>query len=359
LRLFSVNLLFQWFVLLSFYVYDRIRFVNCVFYAKHTDMGHTLSEPVTTKNTSSCENHFVKVGSSCMQGWRINMEDAHTHLLSLPNDRECCYFGVFDGHGGAKVAQYAGNNLHKRITGSEYYSYGNIPEALRQGFLLLDNEMLKDESMKDELAGTTALVILLKSSKLFCGNVGDSRAVGCVRGMVEVLSFDHKPSNDNETRRIIAAGGWVELNRVNGNLALSRALGDFVFKRNDKKGPEEQIVTAFPDVVEKEINLDWEFLVLACDGIWDVLENEDVVKFVRARIAQGMMPELICEELMTACLAPDCNMGGLGCDNMTVVIVCFLHGGTYEELAKKCSRPLPHNINSLNSDTSLNSLNLK
>ena len=64
-----------------------------------------------------------------------------------------------------------------------------------------------------------------------------------VHGEVEQLSFDHKPSNENETRRIIAAGGWVEFNRVNGNLALSRALGDFVFKKNDKKRPEEQIVT--------------------------------------------------------------------------------------------------------------------
>ncbi|XP_052825691.1 probable protein phosphatase 2C T23F11.1 isoform X3 [Octopus bimaculoides] len=323
------------------------------------DMGHTLSEPVTSKTTSSCENHYVKVGSSCMQGWRINMEDAHTHLLSLPSDRECCYFGVFDGHGGAKVAQYAGNNLHKRIVCSEYYSRANIAEALRQGFLQLDTEMLKDDTMKDELAGTTALVVLLKNNKLYCGNVGDSRAVASVAGMVEVLSFDHKPSNDNETRRIVAAGGWVELNRVNGNLALSRALGDFVFKKNDKKKPEEQIVTAFPDVVEKDITLDWEFIVLACDGIWDVLENEDVVKFIRARIAQRMPPETICEELMTACLAPDCNMGGLGCDNMTVVLVCFLHGGTYDELAKKCARPITHSISALHNDNSLNSLDLK
>lgn len=323
------------------------------------EMGHTLSEPVTVKNTSSCENHYVKVGSSCMQGWRINMEDAHTHLLTLPSDKDSCYFGVFDGHGGAKVAQYAGNNLHKRIVNNEYYSRGNIAEALRQGFLHLDTEMQKDEAMKDELAGTTALVVLLKNNKIFCGNVGDSRAVASVAGRVEALSFDHKPSNDNETRRIVAAGGWVELNRVNGNLALSRALGDFVFKKNDKKKPEEQIVTAFPDVVEKEINPDYEFVILACDGIWDVLENEDVVKFIRARIAQKMQPETICEELMTACLAPDCNMGGLGCDNMTVVLVCFLHGGTYDDLAKKCSRQASHTISALHNDNSLNSLDLK
>lgn len=75
------------------------------------------------------------------------------------------------------------------------------------------------------------------------GNVGDSRAVASCSGVAEPLSFDHKPANEEEAKRIIAAGGWVEFNRVNGNLALSRALGDFIFKRNDEKRPEEQIVT--------------------------------------------------------------------------------------------------------------------
>ncbi|KAL3880960.1 hypothetical protein ACJMK2_033162 [Sinanodonta woodiana] len=310
-------------------------------------MGQTLSEPVTTKETAKCQNHLVKVGSSCMQGWRINMEDAHIHLLSLPGDKDACFFGVFDGHGGAKVAQYVGHNLHKKIVMQPSYAQGNVAEAIRLGFLNVDEDMIRDDAMKDELAGTTAVVVLIRGNKLYCGNVGDSRAVLSVRGIAEHLSYDHKPGNEAETRRIISAGGWVEFNRVNGNLALSRALGDFVFKKNDKKRAEEQIVTGNPDVVEKNINKDFEFIVLACDGIWDVLTSQEVVDFVRTRIAQRMEPEVICEELMTRCLAPDCQMGGLGCDNMTVVIVCFLHGGTYEDLIRRCSQhgsmgPVPH-----------------
>lgn len=73
--------------------------------------------------------------------------------------------------------------------------------------------------------------------------MGDSRAVASVNGRAVPLSNDHKPCNEEESRRINAAGGWVEFNRVNGNLALSRALGDFTFKRNDDKSAEEQIVT--------------------------------------------------------------------------------------------------------------------
>ncbi|CAL1266500.1 unnamed protein product [Larinioides sclopetarius] len=302
------------------------------------NMGQTLSEPVTAKETSSCANDFVKVGASCMQGWRINMEDAHTHLLSLADDKEACFFAVYDGHGGAKVAEYAGNNLHKKIVSHPAYKKGDIVEAIKQSFLEVDADMLKDENMRDELAGTTAVVILIKHGKIYCGNVGDSRAVASVAGAVQQLSFDHKPSNEGEVKRIVAAGGWVEFNRVNGNLALSRALGDFVFKKNEKKPPEEQIVTAYPDVVVKDLTPDHEFIVLACDGIWDVMTNDEVVNFIRTRIAIRMEPEQICEELMTRCLAPDCQMGGLGCDNMTVVLVCLLQGESYEELANKCYR---------------------
>ncbi len=74
-------------------------------------------------------------------------------------------------------------------------------------------------------------------------NAGDSRAIAGVNGQYEALSFDHKPNNEEEMRRITAAGGWVESNRVNGNLALSRALGDFIFKTNETKRSEEQVVT--------------------------------------------------------------------------------------------------------------------
>ncbi|XP_063236541.1 probable protein phosphatase 2C T23F11.1 [Bacillus rossius redtenbacheri] len=302
-------------------------------------MGQTLSEPVTAKETACCQSLDMRVGSSCMQGWRINMEDAHTHILSLPDDPGTAFFGVYDGHGGAKIAQYAGKHLHKFILKTQAYKDGHIEDAIRQGFLEVDQAMLQEDSLKDELAGTTAIVIIIKDNRLFCGNVGDSRAIASLNGAVDVLSLDHKPSNPIERKRIEAAGGWVEFNRVNGNLALSRALGDFVFKKNDKKRPEEQIVTAFPDVEVRDLNEDWEFVVLACDGIWDVMTNEEVVEFVRVRLGAGMAPEDVCEDLMTRCLAPDCHMGGLGCDNMTVVLVCLLHGRSFEQLCARCASP--------------------
>lgn len=233
-----------------------------------------------------------------------------------------------------------------------------------QAFLDIDYEMLHNESWGEQMAGSTAVVVLVKDNVLYCANAGDSRAIACINGKLEILSMDHKPNNENESKRIIEGGGWVEFNRVNGNLALSRALGDFVFKRSNKK-PEDQIVTgknnkqrnlyyisdthcyshfhylvchlAYPDVETRQVQKDWEFIVLACDGIWDVMTNEDVLQFCRARIGMGMQPEEICEELMNNCLAPDCQMGGLGGDNMTVVLVCLLHGKPYSDLVARCA----------------------
>ncbi|XP_017058076.1 probable protein phosphatase 2C T23F11.1 [Drosophila ficusphila] len=297
-------------------------------------MGQTLSEPVTAKESSYCQNAAFRVGSSCMQGWRINMEDSHTHILSLPDDPGAAFFAVYDGHGGATVAQYAGKHLHKFVLKRPEYN-DNIEQALQQGFLDIDYYMLNNESWGDQMAGSTAVVVLVKDNKLYCANAGDSRAIACVNGQLEILSLDHKPNNEAESKRIIDGGGWVEFNRVNGNLALSRALGDFVFKRANKR-PEDQIVTAYPDVETRKIMEDWEFIVLACDGIWDVMSNAEVLEFCRTRIGMGMYPEEICEELMNHCLAPDCQMGGLGGDNMTVVLVCLLHDRPYSDLIARC-----------------------
>ncbi|KRY40153.1 putative protein phosphatase 2C T23F11.1 [Trichinella spiralis] len=333
---------------------------------KNSAMGASLSEPDTKLTTASCGNSYLKVGSSSMQGWRIQMEDAHTHLLSLPEDEKVSFFGVYDGHGGACASRYASCHLHKAIAQTKAFAEGDLVEAIKQGFLDVDKDMLENHGNLVGVAGTTAVIVMLKEDTLFClsaycllacnsamlknisssqfafdGNVGDSRAVISAGGVAEPLSFDHKPVNEGEIKRIFSAGGWVEFNRVNGNLAMSRALGDFIYKACHEKSPKEQIVTAYPDVVSRSLTDADEFIVLACDGVWDVMTNQEVVDFCRERIAAGLAPEKICEELLLQCLAPDCQMGGLGCDNMTVILVCLLRDKPYEELMKKCIRDRP------------------
>lgn len=166
--------------------------------------------------------------------------------------------------------------------------------------------------------------------------MGDSRCISCVNGLAEALSLDHKPSNEEERSRIEQAGGFVEFNRVNGNLALSRAFGDFAFKSRAELPQEQQMITVKPDVVVRDLDPDLQFVVLACDGIWDVLSNQEVADFIIKRISLGLEPEIICEELMNRCLASDSTMGGLGCDNMTLILICFLHNQPYQHLIDEC-----------------------
>lgn len=94
--------------------------------------------------------------------------------------------------------------------------------------------MASDEEMREDLAGTTAICVVIKDNQLYCGNVGDSRAIASANGNVEILSMDHKPNNDEERKRITAAGGWVEFNRVNGKISLQS--NDFICWVNRKFG---------------------------------------------------------------------------------------------------------------------------
>jgi protein phosphatase 2C family protein 2/3 len=271
------------------------------------------------------------------------MEDAHAAILDLQAkyinksaeptspDQRLSFFGVYDGHGGDKVALFAGEKVHQIVAKQEAFSKGNIEQALKDGFLATDRAILDDPRYEEEVSGCTASVGVISRDKIWVANAGDSRTVLGVKGRAKPLSFDHKPQNEGEKARISAAGGFVDFGRVNGNLALSRAIGDFEFKKSAELSPEQQIVTAYPDVTTHEITEDDEFLVIACDGIWDCQSSQAVVEFVRRGIAAKQDLYRICENMMDNCLSSNSETGGVGCDNMTMIIVGLLHGKTKEE----------------------------
>ena len=266
------------------------------------------------------------------------MEDAHAAVLNLDEDasQTNTFFAVYDGHGGSTVAKFAGKNVHKRLVTDEAYREKRYDEALKKAFLGTDEDLLGDPAHARDPSGCTAVAALITADKrLFVANAGDSRSVISVKGEVKALSYDHKPSSDTERARIVGAGGYIEYGRVNGNLALSRALGDFEFKKNYALTPQKQVITADPDVMEHAITEEDEFLVLACDGIWDCLSSQQVVDFIRLRVSEGKELQEIGEEMCEHCLAPDTSSGaGIGCDNMTVLIVALLNGKTKEEWYK-------------------------
>lgn len=200
---------------------------------------------------------------------------------------------------------------------------------------------ITDEPGKD--SGCTAVVALLHEKDLYVANAGDSRCVVCRNGKALEMSFDHKPEDQIEFDRIQKAGGRVTLDgRVNGGLNLSRAIGDHGYKMNKKLPPEEQMISALPDIKKITIGSEDEFMVLACDGIWNFMTSDDVVEFVQERIADPTKKlSEICEEMFDYCLAPHTKGDGTGCDNMTAIIVKFQPALTGGASRKRAASPEP------------------
>lgn len=141
------------------------------------------------------------------------------------------------------------------------------------------------------------------------------------------MSFDHKPMDNPEYNRVRKAGGQVREGRVQGDLNLSRAIGDHRYKLNSSLSDREQMITALPDIKRLTIEPGRdEFMVVACDGIWNSMSNDNVVQFVRNRLQAEDRPKnlsQICEEMFDHCLAEDTLGDIAGCDNMTCIIVEF------------------------------------
>ena len=173
-----------------------------------------------------------------------------------------------------------------------------------------------------ERSGSTGVVVLVTPTHILCANAGDSRALLCRNGAALPLSFDHKPNNDWEAARIDTVGGFVKGGRVNGDLAVSRSFGDFSYKGHEFCDARLQQVTADPDIIvhPRDYEKD-EYIVLACDGVWDRLTNRDCATLVRSCIDEGESDVgLICEEIIDTALEMDSR------DNMTAALVVFPAG---------------------------------
>ncbi|KAL3566420.1 hypothetical protein D5086_031835 [Populus alba] len=204
------------------------------------------------------------------------------------------FFGVYDGHGGSQVANYCRDRFHSALSEEiEFVKNGLIDGSIKDGcqeqwkkaftncFLKVDAEVGGKggaEPVAPETVGSTAVVATICSSHIIVANCGDSRAVLC-RGKEPVaLSVDHKPNREDEYARIEAAGGKViqwNGHRVFGVLAMSRSIGDRYLKPWIIPEPEVMFI---PRAKEDEC------LILASDGLWDVMSNEEACDLARKRI---------------------------------------------------------------------------
>lgn len=184
-----------------------------------------------------------------------------------------------------------------------------------------------DERRKVE--GCTATIVLLANERIYCANAGDSRTVLCRDGKAIEMSHDHKPTDENEKARIEAAGGMVIRDRVDCVLSLSRSIGDHAFKDDEKLKPEEQKVCATPDIKVENFTKNDQFIIVACDGIWDCKSSQegcdDIAKGIAARKA-GEPQHKVIADLLDSILSEDPDeKGAVGNDNMTCLVIEFKH----------------------------------
>ncbi|CAK5079636.1 unnamed protein product [Meloidogyne enterolobii] len=171
-------------------------------------------------------------------------------------------------------------------------------------------------------SGSTACVAFLLEKHIIVANVGDTRSVLCRSKKALDLSSDHKPEDDLEKERIVAAGGNVSSDgRVNGGLNLSRAFGDHFYKQESKLPLSSQQIIALPDitVTQRDFEND-DFLVVACDGIWNSLTSQQVCDFILERINRIGLKEIVAE-ICDHCCANDTGGDGTGCDNETIILI--------------------------------------
>ena len=153
-------------------------------------------------------------------------------------------FVFHDGHAGSTTAQVLSEQLHHLVKHQNNYKHGDIPGAVTDGFIEMDSQLNADQRLTEDISGSTAILLMLDANNHFyAASVGDSKCIVSCQGIAQELSFDHLPTNPDEYLRIKKAGGFVNHDRVNGSLAMSRAFGDFIFKQNDELPSQQQAVT--------------------------------------------------------------------------------------------------------------------
>jgi serine/threonine protein phosphatase PrpC len=335
-----------------------------------SDMDSARASPVLNEDAEENKTDAVPsmVGPIVVAGWaeaqgqRSYMEDRFVAITNYKPLNQCdgvrrSFLGVYDGHNGDWAAQYASESMHTYLS-REIFTEDSAPEcpdakskydenmtaALKRMYLECDDHILDTTSSQGRRDGCTAVNILQVGKALFAAHAGDSRAViAYADGRARAMTEDHKPSSATERRRITAVGGKIEFcgcwrvvadhpfKPVRAALAVSRSLGDIDFKR-----PNDAGVTAEPDVKRFELDANVNFLIIASDGLWDVIRDQEAGDIARGTLtALGVLKDGKCvltdeKSIEVACHAAakellDTSLNRGTSDNVTAIVAVCVH----------------------------------
>ncbi|CAI5461922.1 unnamed protein product [Closterium sp. Yama58-4] len=244
-----------------------------------TTPGNTPGNTPRSTRAQEAEeaSELVAVGHSyavmCKKGRREFMEDAYQAIPQFGTSPGNAFFGVFDGHGGTMAARFAAGNIAGNVLKAAQQGAESPEAALVEGFKETDKQFLQQNLG----SGSAVVTCWAAPGSLHVAHAGDCRAVLCRKGAASVLTSDHKASREDERDRIENLGGHVDnftgTWRVQGVLAVTRGLGDANYK---------EYITSEPEVVHVPVTRDCDFLIMASDGLWDVVTNQESVDIARS-----------------------------------------------------------------------------
>ncbi|KAF8044807.1 hypothetical protein N665_6654s0001 [Sinapis alba] len=297
----------------------------------------------SVKKTCSVEAEFVpKISSGSyadkgdsreyMEDEHICIDDLSAHLGSsfFRFPVPVAFYGVFDGHGGSEASQYIKENAARLFFAEDSvfrespfvvnaFLLQEVEKSHRRAYKVADLAM-EDESIVGGSCGTTALTALVIGRHLMVANVGDCRAVLCRKGKAVDMSFDHKSTFEPERRRVEELGGYFEGEYLYGELAVTRALGDWSVKRyySSLGGGSFSPLISDPEIKQIVLTEEDEFLIMGCDGVWDVMTSQYAVTLARQGLRRHGDPRRCAMELGREAFRLESS------DNVTVVVICFM-----------------------------------
>jgi serine/threonine protein phosphatase PrpC len=317
------------------------------YYSEAGELAIRKMNKVTGRGIDEYEGNNFRIGIFGDRGIKHPMQDRNCVLISLPKNglEKWSFMGVFDGHcdNSMDVSSYLAEELLNNILEADQELFDELaqssiknlnPEtineriklAIRKAFFEIDSKEgkmvkkltseygpIKDHFIKTQelmgFPGSTAVACLISPTHFYLINCGDSRAILVSDNQIKIATLDHKPNNPLETERIKNAGGdvWTEGNRIifrgiKDFLNVSRSFGDYSYKCNLEKQPFEQAISAEPDICIHERSNKDEFIVLACDGIWNVINNKEIQQYINYRLKMTQNLAEICEDIVNTCV---------------------------------------------------------